>query len=120
MLLYLSRSIVDSPEEVQYMLTDAQFVYASSKTVALKSVTPQVAGEASDHLWVDNTRSHFQTQNLTCSNLAFQYYGASLQHLVDHYTTWAHYFLLLSVVSKEKHYLALYMHMRLMLLYYRA
>ena len=31
------------------MLADAQFIYASSKTLALKSVTPQVAEEVSDH-----------------------------------------------------------------------
>lgn len=87
MLIYLVRSIVDFPEEVLYMLTNAQFIYASSKTLALKSVTPQVVAEVSDHLLVDNTHFHVRIQNLTCSNLVYQYFDAFLQHLVDHYTT---------------------------------
>ena len=87
MLLYLVRSIVDFLREVQYMLADAQSIYASSKTLALKSVTHQVVEEASDHLLVGSTHFHVQTQNLTCSNLVFQYYDAFLQHLEGHYTT---------------------------------
>ena len=31
------------------MLADVQFIYASLKTLAQKSVTPQVAEEVSDH-----------------------------------------------------------------------
>ena len=50
MLIYLFRFIVDFPEEVLYMLIDAQFIYASSKILALKSVTPQVVAGVNDHL----------------------------------------------------------------------